>query len=106
MQKKIPVTSLDATRAAVAESSKLSTGNKISISEQVIPSNKMKLSEHSKEVQAKHHAQKQSHSIVESDDESVEVMESFEDEKDSKPATSTAFDVAVDYGDDNFFQNY
>jgi len=66
----------------------------------------MKLSEHSKEIQAKCRAQKRSCSIVESDDESVEVMESFEHEKDSKPAASTAFDVAVDYGDDNLFQNY
>ena len=39
------------------------------------------------------------------DDESVEVMESFEDDTDSKPAARTAFDVAVDYGDDNFFLN-
>ncbi len=41
---------------------------------------------------------------MESDDESAEVMESFEDEKDSKPAASTAFDVAVDYGNDKFFR--
>jgi len=33
-------------------------------------------------------------------------MESFEDEKDSKPATTTAVDFAVDYGDDNFFLKY
>jgi len=105
-KKKDSVTSLDATRAAVAKSSKFSSANKFSISEQVIPSNKTKLSEHSKEIQAKRRAQKQSRSIVESDDESVEVMESFDDEKDSKPAASTAFDVAVDYGDDKFFQNY
>jgi len=102
--KKDSVTSLDATRVAVAQSSKCSAENNISISEQVVPSNKMKVSEHSKAVQAKRHAQKQSHSIVKSDDESVEVMESFEDEKDSKPAASTAFDVAVDYGDDKFFR--
>jgi len=31
-------------------------------------------------------------------------MESIQDEEDSKPAASTAFDVAVDYGDDNFFR--
>ena len=30
-------------------------------------------------------------------------MESIEDEEDSKPTANTAFDVAVDYGDDNFF---
>jgi len=81
--KKDSVTSLDATRVAVAQSSKCSEA-----------------------VQAKRCAQKRSRSIVESDDESVEVMESFEDEKDSKPTTTTAFDVAVDYGDDNFFLNY
>ncbi len=52
------VTSLGATRAAVAQSSQFSSGNKISISEQFIPSHKTKLSEHSKEVQAKRHAQK------------------------------------------------
>ena len=77
------VTSLDVTRVAVAQSSKCSEA-----------------------VQAKRRAQKRSRSIVESDDESVEVMESFEDEKDSKPAATTAVDVAVDYGDDNFFLKY
>jgi len=83
VQTKKTVTSLDVTRVAVAQSSKCS-----------------------ETVQAKRRAQKRSHSIVESDDESVEVMESFEDEKDSEPTASTAFDVAVDYGDDYFFQNY
>jgi len=96
---------LDATRVSAAQSSKSSTENDILISKQVQPSNQRKLSEHSKVVQAKRRAQKRSRSIVESDDESVELMESFEDDTDSKPAARTAFDVAVDYGDDNFFLN-
>ena len=99
------VMSLDATRVAVSQSSKCSAENNISISQQVVPSNETKVSEHSKSVQAKQRAQKRSLSIVKSDDESVEVMKSIENEEDSKPTTSTAFDIAVDYGDDNFFQN-
>jgi len=82
---------LEATRVAVAQSSKCSAESNLSISEEVELSNQRKGTEHSKAVQAKRHAQKQSRSIIKSDDESVE---------DSKPAATTAFDVTVNYGDD------
>jgi len=65
-------------------------------------------------VQAKQQAQQQSCSILDTDDESVEIMESSEDVEDSKPAAATAVkvskpvstiavDISVDYGD-NFFE--
>jgi len=85
------VMTLEVTRVAVAQSLKCSAESNLSISEEVELSNQRKGTEHSKAVQAKWHAQKRSHSIIKSDDESVE---------DSKPAATTAFDVTVDYGDD------
>ncbi len=100
--KKDSATSLDATRVAVAQSSKDSAENNILISKQVQPLTQTKVSEHSKAVQANQRAQKCSRSIVESYDESVEVMESFEDDTDSKPTAKKAFDVDVDYGDEFF----
>ncbi len=92
--------SLDTTTVAVAQSSNLTDSNTVSIQEDEL-SSWSKATGHSKAVPAKWHAQKQSHSIVESDEDSVEIMTSIEDEE--KPAAIQAYDVGVDYGDDNFF---
>jgi len=96
----------EATRVAVAKLSKCSAESSSMNSDEVESSTLTKFDEHSKAVQAKQCAQKQSHSIVKSDDESIEVMESIVDKEDSKPATSTAIDNAVNYGGVNFFQNW
>jgi len=85
------VMTLEVTRVAVAQSLKCSAESNLSNSEGVELSNQRKDSEHSKAVQAKRRAQKQSCSIVKSNDESVE---------DSKPAAVTTFDVAVNFHDD------
>jgi len=82
---------LEATRVAIAQSSKCYAESNLTNSEGIELSNQRKDTEHSRAIQAKCHAQKQSRSIVKSDDESVE---------DSKPAATTAFDVTVNYGDD------